>query len=358
MSTVRTDIEQIKKYIEVYDKKLIHQMLNGLDVAKDLEVLRNVREPRTLKKMVVDPGVRRLNTNIKTAKGGRAWSERVLTPQGAMKIIEIIPEEVRESFMSSQLDPNAADIPMAQWVWEQEFAKIASEINDNFYYSKNAGSIPAFSALATYAEGALVYFKDVVYKCVDALGTAAGESPESEPNKWKDVDNEVICDGPDHIIESELTDGNLLVAGQGGSFDEDSAYDAFMDMWSTIPEAHKNRGMVAHCSYDVQADLAINLNKKFGSGVGIGNVDIEEGKTFKLKNTGGRLTVVPHTWMRDSRRIIITLPGNAVLGMNQVGDANKVGKMIETLHGYEAIVKYMIGFQFRDLEVLYVNDQR
>jgi hypothetical protein len=358
MSQVRTDIDAIKRYIEVYDKTLIHQMLNGLDVAKDLTVLRNVREPRTMKKMVVDPGVRRLNTSIHKAKGGRTWTDRKLTPQGAMKIIDIIPEEVRESFMSSQLDPNAKDLPFAQWVWQQEFTKIASEVNDNFYYSVNPETITAYAAGTVYEPGNLVYFNDIVYKMVDADNTTAGQSPETHEAKWRDVDNEVICDGPDHIIEEELTSGGLLVAGTGGSFDDDTAYDAFLDMWAVIPEAHKNRGMVAHVSYDTQADLAINLNKLFGSGVGIGNVDVEEGKSFKLKNTGGRLTIQPHTWMRDSSRIIMTLPGNPVLGMNQVGDANKVGKIVENLHGYEAIVKYMIGFQFRDTEVLYVNDQK
>jgi hypothetical protein len=358
MSQVKTDIDAIKNYIEVYDKKLINQMLNGLDVARDLPVLRDVREPRHLKKMVVDAGARRLNTTIDKAKGGRKWTERILTPQGAMKIINIVPEDVRQSFMSSMLDPNAKDLPFAAWVWEQEFNKLASEINDNFYFGFNPGTIPAFDAAATYDEDDLVYFNDIVYKCIDPAGTTAAQSPATHPAKWEDVDNQVICDGPDHIIEAELTAGNLLVAGSGGSYDETTAYDAVLDMWDTIPEAHKNKRLVAHVSYDAQSDIALAQNTKFGTGQGIGGVDIEQGRPFIVKGTGGRLTVVPHTWMLDSRRIMITMPGNAVLGMNQVGDASKVGKIVDTLHGYVAIVKWMIGFQFRDLEVLYVNDQR
>jgi hypothetical protein len=356
MSRPKTDIEEIKRYIEIYDRKLINQMLNGLDVAKDLPVLRDVREPRTLKKMTVDAGSRRLNTDIDKAKGSRKWTDRKLTPQGAMKIINIVPEDVRESFMSTMLDPNAKELPFAQWVWEQEFAKIAQEINDNFYYSFNPGTIAQWSASATYAIDALVYFENVVYKATAA--TLAAESPATHPTKWVDVDNQVICDGPDFIIEDELDKGNLVVSGTGGVFDEDSAYDAVLDIWNTIPEAHKNRRMVLPCSYDVQNDIALAQNKKFGTGQGIGGVDIEQGKPFIMKGTGGRLTIVPQTWMLDSRRLMITLPGNLVLGMNQTGDASKVGKIVDTLHGYDAIVKWMIGCQFRDLEVLYVNDQR
>jgi hypothetical protein len=61
--------------------------------------------------------------------------------------------------------------------------------------------------------------------------------------------------------------------------------------------------------------------------------------------------------MKSSRRIIMSHEGNLILGMNQVSDTSKVGKLVPTLHGFRAIVKWMIGTQFRDLENLYVNDQ-
>ena len=153
-----------------------------------------------------------------------------------------------------------------------------------------------------------------------------------------------------------IAEEGLLPVGIG-TFNSTDAYDYAIDMWGNVTEAHKNRGMVLHASFDVAQDIATQQNLKFGSGQGIPNADIEEGIPFKLRNTGGRLTVVPHTWMRDSRRMIMTLPGNLILGMNQVSDANKVGKVVEDLHGYRAIVKWMLGTQFRDLEVLYVNDQ-
>src|SRR5690606_20225773 len=104
-------------------------------------------------------------------------------------------------------------------------------------------------------------------------------------------------------------------------------------------------------------DLAINLNTLYGTGAGIGGVDLEEGKRFKLKGTGGRLTIAPKSWMGGSSRIIITPAGNGVLGTNQLSDMNKVGKTVPTIHGYRSIIKWMLGFQFRDIEVLYVNDQ-
>lgn len=350
-----TDISAIQAYIEKYDRTLINQMLNGMDIARDLTVVRNVREPLHFKKMTVDEGVRRHNLDIETAKGGRIWSERILTPYLGMKIIKIIPEEVRESFMSSMLDPNAKELPFAQWVWAQEFAKIASEINDNFYLNTRP-TVVDFSAGATYVANAHILFNDVVYKNVSGTTTTAGESPISAAAKWDDVDNLVLFDGPNAVIQKAISDEGLA-ASETGSFSVTTAYAYVKEMWDQVTEAHKNGGMVAHVSYDAAQDIAENVNALFGSGKGIGGVDIEEGNSFVLKNTGGRLRIVPHTWMGDSRRIIMTKPGNAVLGLNQTSDAQKVGEMVKTLHGYRAIVKFIMGFQFRDLEVLYVNDQ-
>lgn len=352
-----TDINAIRGYIEKYDKTLINEMLNSLDVVKDLEVRNNVREPLSLYKITVDDGVRRLNLDIEKAKGGRKWSKRVLTPVAAMKIIKIVPEELRETFQSAMLDVNAPEIPFGQWVWEQEFAKIAEEVNDNFYYSINPETVDEFDALAVYSTDDLVYFNEIVYKMIDVADTTAGQSPQTNPTKWQDVDNQVICDGPDAILENAIANEGLLPVGTG-TFNDTDAYDYIHDMWGNVTEAHKNKKMVAHVSFDVAQDIATQQNLLFGSGRGIGGVDIEEGKPFLLRNTGGRLMVTPHTWMKNSRRIQITMKGNLIVGMNKTSDVNKVGKLVEDLHGYRTISKWQIGCQYRDLAPLYINDQK
>jgi hypothetical protein len=350
-----TDITAIKGYIAKQDKTLINQMLNELDIVKDLPTLKNVREPRQLNKMTVDDGVRPLNLDIEKAKGGRKWTKRVLMPQRAMKIIKMIPEELRETWQSEFLPINAEEVPFAKWVWEQEFAKIAEEINDNFYYSVfHGGEVEDFSAGTVYDPGDLVYFNEIIYKMVAGAATTAGQSPTTHPAKWADVDNQVICDGPDALIKKAIASEGLLTVGTG-AFTETNAYDYAREMYGNVKETHRNKKMVAYVSIDVAMDIATQQNLKFGSGKGISGIDIEGHKPFTLRNT--RLEIKPVTWMRASRRIIMTLPGNLIVGMDQLSDANKVGKVVDTLHGYRAIVKFMLGCQFRDLECLYVNDQ-
>lgn len=351
-----TDITAIQGYIHKQDKVLINQMLNGLDLVKDLPVIRDVREPRDLNKMTVDDGARPLNLDIETAKGGREWTKRVLTPQSGMKIIKMIPEEVRQSFMSEMLDPNAKEMPFGQWVWTQEFAKLASEINDNFYFSRKGGTVSAFNPASVYAPGARVYFNDIIYEMIAVADTTAGQSPATHSAKWADVDNKVITTGPDQLIKTAIATEGLLTSTTG-TFDDTDGYEYAHEIWGNIPERHKNRGMVTYCSFDSAQDIATQQNKLFGSGVSIAGVDVEEGKPFYLRNTNKRNLIKPVSWMVGSRRLITTIEGNLVIGLNQASDMQKVGKVVETLHGYRAIIKWMLGCQFRDLEVLYVNDQ-
>jgi hypothetical protein len=61
--------------------------------------------------------------------------------------------------------------------------------------------------------------------------------------------------------------------------------------------------------------------------------------------------------MGASRRTIITRPGNLVFGTDQVSNLNKIGKVVETLHGYRTVTKFTLAHQIRDLEFISVNDQ-
>ena len=362
-------VDALGGYIRKYDRKFIKEMLNGLDFVKDLDenggVIRNLRSPLDLMKMTVDDGVRPLNTDIEQAKGGRTWAKRQLVPRHGMKLFKIIVEEARKSFQSEMMGPNAKREPFAAWKWAVEFEKVAQELNDNFYLNKYHDDPEDFDAGTVYAPGTLIYFDKadgrgkIVYEQVDAGNTVAGESPTSAAAKWQDVDNKVLFDGPGTIIANELLAANLS-AFAGGSYDLTTAYEAFKDQFDGIPEARKKKGLKAFCSVDAAQDLASDINSTFGSGKGNGqggDIEVAAGRGFFMRDTANRLFVHPVTWMGTSRRIIMTRPGNIVVGMDQLSDTQKVGKIIETHHGYEANMKFMLTSEIRDLEDLHVNNE-
>ena len=349
-----TDIEAIKGYLKKYDKELITQALNGNTLAQSLTVKRNLRTKWAFPKIVVDGGIRPHDTNIVNAKGGRTLTERTMEPNIGMKIISYIEQEVRETFMSEMFGVNEK-MPMAKFFAQAELKKLNQEVNDNFYMAEKK-TYAAFNPATAYAVGARFLFNEIVYQNISIGATTAGETPVSHAAKFQDVDAVAILDGPNKRIVTAVASEGLAYA-QTGAFSETDGYEYIKEMWDVLPEAHKNLGMTAKVSFDVAQDIVERINSRFGSGMGIGNADIEEGKPFVLKNTGGRLKIQPVTWMKDSRRIIMAPAGNMTLGYDLESDTNSFGKIVENLHGFTTIAKWIMDFNFSDLETLYVNDQ-
>lgn len=355
-----TTIDAVRGYIQQNDKKLIGETMESLDFIKDLPgTIRNLREERNFNKMTVDEGARPHNSEIEQAKGGRDWQRRTITPRYGMKIIKVKVQDERKTWQSRHLAPNAKREPFANWKWGQEFMKLGQELNNNFYHNTYHNEPADFDAGLAYPQGEWMYYDDgkrgaIIYEALAA--TNAGESPETHPAKWKDVDNAALFDGPGTIIAKEILD-NKLTPVASGSYDHLNAYDAYLEQWNSLSETQKNKRPTAYASYDSVSDLVTHHNKQFGSGVGIGGRDIEEGKEFVLKGTGGRLKIKPVTWMIESRRIIMTDPYNLTPGIDRFSDMNNVGKVIEQLHGYTSIINWMLTFQIKDLSELHVNNQ-
>lgn len=356
MSEVTANIDAIKGYLKKMDRQLIGRMLNELSFFKDpsLNVMRGLKTETILPKYTGAKGARRLNTTIDSPKGKGAWGVRTIVPRFGMKILSFVPDELKETYFSEFMDTNKKRIPFADWVMNEEMKTLAAEINDNIYNAVYA-TVEDWASGDTYTVGDHVMFQEVIYKCV--TNTSAGESPLTASAKWEDADAAVLLDGPGTVIASEIS-GSNLAAYAGGVFDNTDAYDVIKGQWEDdVTEAHKNQGAIAYVSPGAAEDIAQHQNTKFGSGKGIANADVEEGQPFYLKNTNKRLMVVPSVWMGTSRRIIISPAKNLTFGTDQLSNLNSIGKVVETLHGYDTITKFTLAFQIRDLERVSVNDQ-
>lgn len=355
MNTPNNNITAINNYAGSFSKQLIAQLLNGLDIANDLKVIYNLKAPLNLTKLIVNGGIRPLDTSVNTAtKPGRKWSKRTLTPRVGMKIFEIVPEELRDTWMSEMLDPNAADVPFAQWVWQQEFAKLQQEINDNVASMQYHGDAADYDATVVYHSGDYVVYGDnrFIYKVTAT--TTAGDTPVSQPTKFTDVTSISLCDGPLTILAAAIGDGSIA-SGQivsTGSIDATNAVAKLYSVWLAAPEVLRNKNTKMFVSNDI-----FNAYKK--------NFDVlhpyfpydKTTDTVYLDLTNNKCQLVPCTWLHGSSRVIMTLPDNLLMGTNLLSDVNGLGKMIPTLHGFIAICKFILAFQFADTEAVYVNDQ-
>lgn len=339
------------------DKVLINQTLNGLDFVNQVRVVRNASLNGTaMQKMTVAKGIRPLNLNVETrGENQRTWAGRKLMVYEGMKIIDLIPEELNNSFQSDMLVPGAKEMPFAQWVWQREFAKIASEINDSIYLSDYQGLAGAWASATAYTTiGTYVKFGtyEDIYKSIAV--TAAGESPLTHPAKWEMVNEAVISTGWGKIIANEITAGNIAGANliTTGAITASNAMTKIDAMVNGMTVAHRNLGGLIRVSPVVYANYLKEEKATFTAAL-----DQRMGDGVKTVYGFPKWKIEQCTWMGSSNRIIATQKDNLVFGTNMEVDASKEAKTIETLHGTRSVVKWYQGCEIADLETLYVNDQ-
>lgn len=347
-----TDYAAIAQGAQNFDKMFLAQIINGLDFINDMKVHRKVSgNGLLLPKMTVSGGIRPQNFNVEDPKStNRTWSGRKLYVKPAMKIISIVPEEARESFQDEGLDPNAKELPYGQWVWQREFEKIKQEINDNMYLGVDESGAAAFNSGSTYAVGDYVNFNNTIYKCVTI--TTAGQSPTTHPAKWTDVDHLVISEGPGTIIANEITASNITPITTG-AISNTNALTKFELMYNDMTAAHRNLGGYFLCSSDVFRAYIEHERTTYGN---VATADMGDGKKY-IYGSGKKWEIRECSWMGTSGRVIATQKDNLRFGTNLEANMSSIGKVVETLHGYKAVVKWLQGFEISDLETFYCNEQ-
>ena len=353
------DLTAISNYAGSYSQALIAQLLNGLDITSALKVIYNLKAPLNLTKLIVKGGIRPLDTAVdKASKPGRVWSKRTITPRVGMKLFSVVPEELRETWMSEMLDPNAVDVPFADWVWQQEFAKLQEEINDNVALMQYHGDAPDFDATLVYHAGDYVVYgvNRLIYKVVST--TVAGQTPDSNPALFTDVTTISICDGPLTILNKAIAAGDIkprqIIAT--GTIDNTNAVAKLRSIYLGAPVVLRNKQTEMFISYDLFEAYKTNYDNTYGKPHG-NILYVEDQASIYLYQSSGKCQLVPCTWLQGSSRVVMTLPDNWLMGTNLLSDMSGLGKMIPTLHGFAAICKFILAFEFADTEVIYCNDQ-
>ncbi|WP_460983168.1 hypothetical protein [Spirosoma fluminis] len=350
------DIQAIRNYAGQYAPTIIGSVVNGLDIANDVTVVRNLTVPRNLPKYKGNKGLRPNNTSIEEPKGQHGtMSVRKLVPHTAMKIFKVIPEELRDTYLSEQLSPNAKEYPQgfAQYFWQEQVKVVQSEINDNSFDSFDSEDILAFNAGTAYTVGQRFLYKDDFYEVVTA--TTAGQTPETHAVKFEEVNNSSIAKGFGTIIAEEystLPSSNKIATGL---ITDTNAYDKIVGFYRGIPVAQRKLGGVVYTSFDTYDSYMIHVQNKFTNGTSY--LDVEGELAGYIYGSGRQWKIKPCTWMGASKRIIGTRKENLYMGTNLTSDFSSLGKVVETLHGYKAIMKMILSYEIADLESLFVNDQ-
>jgi hypothetical protein len=355
-TVTQTDITAIQNYAGTFDKKIITQIVNGLDIAKDLTIRRNLTAPVALPKFSAEDGFRPVDTSIEEPDGSSGtFGVRKLIPRTGMKILKIVPEDLRGTFLSEGLDPNAKEYPagFAQYFWEAQIKKLQAEINNNSFYGVDSFDITAFDAGTAYNVDQKVQYNKSFYKVVTA--TSAGQTPDTHPAKFKKINNSSVAKGLGTIITEEYSTLPARNKITTGALDNTNGFDKITGFYTSLPEEIRPLGgefKVSQSTYDKYMLSALN---KFTNGTSLLQVPGKPGAS--VYGSDGKWIIKPCTWMAGSGRIIATLDGNLQMGTDQTSAFSSIGNIVPFLHGYKAIMKMILAFQIADLEVLFVNDQ-
>jgi hypothetical protein len=361
MSVVATtnDITAISNYAGQYQKSIILSIVNGLDVAGDVQVLYDLSADRDLPKYEANDGFRPEDTTIESPDGKQGtFSKRTIKPRVGMKIFEIIPAEFRGTYFAEQMKPNSKDIPFSEYFWTAQGRKLKAEINDNFYFGVNSEDVPAYVGANTYVAGNKVLFEKSYYEA--KVSVAANETPSTNAAKWLKINNRSVAKGFGTIITQDLASIPTANKISTGALTDADAHDQFNEVYQGIPQVIKNGGGRLLCSFDAFEKYRVSTNTKYPHSKDV--TDNEGNVSGYVWGSGRKWKIQPVTWMGTSQRIIGDVPhnnfsSNLVMGTNVLSDFNSIGKQIEGLHGSKMVMKMALAFQYADLSVLFINDQ-
>ena len=354
------DIAAISGYAKQYEKRIILQILHGLTVVNDVNVIYDLSSTRVLPKYTANKGFRPEDTSIRNQNGKAGqFSTRSITPRVGMKILEIVPADFRNTYFSDQLKPNAKELPFADSFWNAQNDKLQTEIDDNHYFGQNTEEIPAYNATLTYAVGKRIKYTDKNYY-IAVAAVAAGETPDTTPAKWADANNSSVAKGFGTIIEEDYAQfpaANKIVTGALTVAD---AHDQFVEVYQGINQDVKKVGGVLYCSNNSFELYRQSTLAKYPSNQAL--VDNRGNVSRFIFGSEDKWTIKPVSWMAGSNRIIgtpdpVKYP-NLYMGTNVLADFNSIGKFVENLHGYDTIMKMSLAFQIADTEITYLNDQK
>lgn len=304
-------VSALTAYAGKFQKKLFSTLFNGLDVRNDITLIPGVKNKEIMTKLTVAQGVRPFNSTYNPPGDELTYTDRVLEVKAAKRELRIDPEKYRTTYLSEALaagsGANKMEIPFAEYTWNEVMKGIARDINDACY-------------LASY----------------NAAGTTPG----------------AICDGLGTIIAAEITATNITAVGTG-AVTSANAVTKFEQMYKALPVAYQNTLTYMYCSYTNYFNYIEHYRATYG-----GNVDnaglTQEGAYLKI--SGGKCIIKPCTWMGTSNRLILTVKENLLMGTDLLSDAQEI-KMTPAMWTIDAGVKFLIGFQIRDLGAIKVNDQ-
>jgi len=370
------DLSAITSFAANNQAALIASLVNGLDIANDIMVQPNVKNKIPMPKLKVGNGFRPYSGLQEFKVKGLTYSDRFLEVKVGKRELQIDPEDYRGTYLAWLNSPGSSaakkDIPFAQFMWGQVILNMQREMNDETaYHGFDSSAVEDFDVLETYAAATFDKVKFATatdnpnavkdyWMCID--DTLAGESPDTDPDKWQNVTARAVAPGIESYILAGIDDTSIAPVTTGAITNGAGvAIAAFKKLFRAFGPAYKNNGIITSCSYTDWELLMDDLGDKYKA---LRN-DASENGYLVLPETNKKGIVKPATWLGTSRRLIAGpyMPGdptrhtNLYMGTDLLSDSSQISVKDTELWKLNAGLKVCMGFQIQDIEAIKVGDQ-
>lgn len=370
------DLSAITGFSATNQKALIASLVNGLDIAQDVMVHPGVKNKIPMPKLKVGNGFRPYSGAEAYRQKNLKYTDRYLEVKVGVRELLIDPEDYRATYLIHQTSPGSEaskkEIPFAPFMWDQVIKGVQREINDETSYKGFDGSATAaYVAANAYVVGNRVTFVPAVdnplgvkewYECI--VNAAANDTPDTDPDKWRNVTARAVCPGIETYILAGIAASEIAPVATGVITNVAGvAITAHKKLFRAWSAPYRNNGIIISCSY---TDLDLLLDDLADKYKNIRD-DFSLNGFIYLPETNKKCIIKPATWLGTSRRLIsgpVFMEGNNPKHMNlfmatdQLSDLNAINALTGAkLWTILAGIKAAIGFNYQDSEGIKVGDQ-
>ncbi|MBC6698067.1 hypothetical protein [Hymenobacter sp. BT190] len=300
------DVSKLIGYAGTFQKKLITQMMNGLQVVQDCTLRANIKVQENLTKMVVGGELKQYD-GVRDNKGTIAYEPRAIQVHLAQYDLDINTIEARKTWMSEVMKPgvNPTDVPFEALTFQKVTEHVSSKIND-----------------------------DTAWGGVRTAGVKTAAA---------------LADGFGTIIKKEILAGAIEPVITGSMLTDTVA--KMEAIYKSLPERQRKQQMTVYVAQNVYDAYCEDYSTRFNQSP----IYDKFGQTV-LRHSEGKAILKVASWMAGSQRVVITPKSNLIVGTDALSDLNRILTK-EQLYHVECGIVFAVGFQIEDLEPLAVNDQ-
>ena len=305
------DVTGLASFAYKYQKEIITQVYLKLE-NQGLTVIEDVSVSMKFPKFVVGNTLQKYNSTF-TGSGTIVFSDRELVVHDAKAEYSIDSYAFESSYLRlNRKDATLTEIPYENYFWQKIVEKLADEIVKSVIWSGDT---------------------------TDTSGNLALR----------------ITDGYAKLIAAAVTAGDVvpITTGTPTSSNAVAKFELlYTSALAQYPVLDSQEDLTIYASKTQVRNYMINYRATFPYDP---NIYSDGAKDLDLKIANGRCKILGVDWLAGSNKLLLTPQLNLKFGTNKMSDMNAI-RMVEKEWTQNVGIRFVMGLQITDTEVLFVND--